>query len=72
MSFEPVEKSNEISELIRLRAYELPAWIVLLVTSRNTSEAKSFKDLRLKHLKVSDQRNFDDLKSYIKERQSKM
>ena len=67
--FDSVEKSNEISELIRHRAYELPAWIVLLVTSRNTSEASSFKDLRLKHLNVSDQRNFDDLKKYVKERQ---
>ena len=56
---------NRISELLRRRAHELPEWIVILITSRNTSDIRLSKDILHMHLAANDQRNFDDIKKYV-------
>ena len=58
---------NRISELLRHRAKELPDWIALVITSRNTSDTRLTRDLLHMHLAASDQRNYDDIKEYIEQ-----
>ena len=61
-------RQNRISELLRQRANELPEWIALLVTSRNTSNTRLSKDILHMHLEASDKRNSDDIKKYVEQK----
>ena len=57
--------SNKIADLIRQRAHELPSWIVFLITSRNTADAKLSSNILNKHIFSNDTRNHKDINTFV-------
>ena len=64
-----MSKINKISELLRYRTHMLPSWISFLITSRNISQSIYPRYVSIKHFYFEDERNYDDIREYIKETQ---
>ena len=60
---------SKISELLRSRTHMLPSWISFLITSRNISQSVFPRHVSIKHLQFEDERNYNDIKEYVKETQ---
>ena len=65
---ETFDGQNRISDLIRRRAHDLPSWMFLLITSRNTTNVRLSKDILHMHLSTKDHKNLRDMKKYIKKK----